>query len=375
MELMHAWVILAGFFTFLILMALVLLLKKRQKDDFASGIKAANTERIRNSAVYLSLVKKYRIIVACMVISLVTSVISALFLVARPYKNSDVYTGIKKRDIILCLDVSYSLYDLNSEIIDYYKGVVKGLAGDRIGISIFNTSSVTYVPLTDDYDYVAEKLDELSVYFELQKELYVDIYDNYDYIEEMPADVEKRYYELKEELEYYDAGTLYNNNLRGSSLIGEGLGTALYSFPYLGDSERTRIIIMSTDNQLNNLEKEVMNLKEAAEACKKNKVTVFGIFPDEENFYQPDFYNYDACISDFEKAVETTGGRVYVRTNDLPVSAIVQDIQKQEVMAVNMIVSKEIQDLPLKPFAWLFVSLSVFFGMGLLMQGQRGVFR
>ena len=234
MELMNAWAILVGILAFVILIALVLYFKKRQKDEYGSGIKAANTERIKNTQIYKDLIKKYKILVACMFISLSVAVLSVLFLVARPYKNSDVYTGIKKRDIILCLDVSYSLYDLNSEIIDYYKGVVKGLAGDRIGISIFNTSSVTYVPLTDDYDYVAEKLDELSAYFDLQKELYEDFYDHYDYIEEMPADVERRYYELRDELEYYDAGTLYNNNLRGSSLIGEGLGTALYSFPYLG---------------------------------------------------------------------------------------------------------------------------------------------
>lgn len=375
MELMNAWAILVGILAFVILIALVLYFKKRQKDEYGSGIKAANTERIKNTQIYKDLIKKYKILVACMFISLSVAVLSVLFLVARPYKNSDVYTGIKKRDIILCLDVSYSLYDLNSEIIDYYKGVVKGLAGDRIGISIFNTSSVTYVPLTDDYDYVAEKLDELSAYFDLQKELYEDFYDHYDYIEEMPADVERRYYELRDELEYYDAGTLYNNNLRGSSLIGEGLGTALYSFPYLGDSERTRVIIMSTDNQLNNLEKEVMNLKEAAEACKKNKVTVFGIFPDEDNFYQPDVYSYNTCKNEFESAVEKTGGLLYVRTPELPVSAIVQNIQKQEVMAVNMVVSKEILDLPMTPFKWLFVSLSVFFALGLLIQGQRGVFK
>lgn len=375
MELMNAWVIVAGILAFGILVALVLFLKKRQKDEFASGIKAANTGRIKNSKVYLDLMRTYRIIACCMAASLFAGVVSALFLVARPYKNSDVYTGIKKRDIILCLDVSYSLYDLNSEIIDYYKGVVRGLSGDRIGVSIFNTSTVTYVPLTDDYDYVAEKLDELLVYFELQKELYEEIYDHYDYVEEMPAEVEQRYYDLKDELAYYDAGTLYNNNLRGSSLIGEGLGTALYSFPYLGDSERTRVIIMSTDNQLNNLEKEVMNLKEAAEACRKNKVTVFGIFPDEDNFYQPEFYSYATCKNEFASAVEKTGGLLYVRTPDLPVSAIVQNIQKQEVMAVNMIISKEIQDLPMKPFVALLLSVTVFFGLGLLMQGQRGVFR
>ena len=81
------------------------------------------------------------------------------------------------------------------------------------------------------------------------------------------------------------------------------------------------------------------------------------------------------CKNEFASAVEKTGGLLYVRTPDLPVSAIVQNIQKQEVMAVNMIVSKEIMDLPEKPFVALLFSIAVFFALGLLMQGQRGVFK
>ena len=38
---------------------------------------------------------------------------------------------------------------------------------------------------------------------------------------------------MQEELEYYDAGTLVNNMSKGSSLIGEGLASCMYSFPRL----------------------------------------------------------------------------------------------------------------------------------------------
>ena len=41
---------------------------------------------------------------------------------------------------------------------------VSGLDGDRIGISLFNTSSVQYVPMTDDYDFVLRRLEELETY-------------------------------------------------------------------------------------------------------------------------------------------------------------------------------------------------------------------
>ena len=368
MEMMHKWVVYAGVLVIILALSLAFFLRRKHRDVFAEGVKVSGTYKIKATEIYNNLRKQYKILSAIMVAALVGCIVSALFLVARPYKNQDVYTGIKKRDIIICMDVSYSLYDLNSELTEYLKGVVKGLAGDRIGISIFNTSSVTYVPLTDDYDYVAAKLDELDNYFKLQKELYEEIYDKYDYTYEMPDSVEARYYQLMVELDYYDAGTLYNNTIRGSSLIGEGLGTALYSFPYLGDSERTRVIIMSTDNQLNAHDRQVMNLNEAAGYCKKNKVTVFGIFPSEENFYQPENYSYAACRKEYKDAVEKTGGLLYIRTPDLPVSAIVQDIQKQEVMTVNMIMSRETTDLPKKPFAFLLIFLAIVCAMGVLLQ-------
>ena len=368
MEIMHVWVIFAGICAIALSAALSYLLKKRLRDEFGTGVRAAGTHRIKSTQIYKSLQTKYRILAGIMIAALIGCAVSALFLVARPYKNQDVYTGIKKRDIILCMDVSYSLYDLNSELTDYLKGVVKGLSGDRIGVSIYNTSTVTYVPLTDDYDYVVTKLDELTRYFELQKELYEEIYAHYDYTYEMPDDVEARYYKLMEELDFYDAGTLLNNNIRGSSLIGEGLGTALYSFPYLGDSERTRVIIMSTDNQLNAHAGQVMDLGEAADYCKKNKVTVFGLFPSEEDFYQPEEFDYKACYKEYKDAVEKTGGLLYVRTPDLPVSAIVQDIQKQEVMTVNMIMSRETQDLPKGPFLALLAFLGIICVTGVILQ-------
>ncbi|MBQ3795945.1 MAG: hypothetical protein II842_06620 [Butyrivibrio sp.] len=368
MEMMHKWVVYLGIFAIILVLSFAFLFRRKHRDMFAKGVKVSGTQKIKSTEVYNNLKLQYRFLSALMVAALVGCAVSAFFLVARPYKNQDVYTGIKKRDIIICMDVSYSLYDLNSELTEYLKGVVRGLAGDRIGISIFNTSSVTYVPLTDDYDYVAAKLDELDKYFKLQKELYEEIYDHYNYTYEMPDNVEARYYQLMDELAYYDAGTLYNNTIRGSSLIGEGLGTALYSFPYLGDSERTRVIIMSTDNQLNAHDRQVMDLNEAAGYCKKNKVTVFGIFPSEENFYQPENFSYDVCKKEYKSAVEKTGGLLYVRTPDLPVSAIVQNIQKQDVMTVNMIVSRETTDLPRTPFIFLLLFLGIVCAMGVVLQ-------
>ena len=246
--------------------------------------------------------------------------------------------------------------------------MVAGLEGDRFGISIFNTSSVTYVPLTDDYDYVIDRLDALNEYFVMQKEYeenYVQLYETYD---EIPVDQRERFDELQDKLDYFEAGTLYDNFYRGSSLIGEGLGTALYSFPYLGSSERTRVIIMCTDNELNAYGREVLNLKEASEYCKKNNVTVFGIFPSEEKFYMPEEYNYSSCLNGFKNAVETTGGKFYIRTKSQSVSEIVQDIQKQEAMLVKIVMTRQTVDLPRIPFIIMFICLAIGCTAGLVLQ-------
>ena len=188
-------------------------------------------------------------------------------------------------------------------------------------------------------------------------------------ITRISATEEKEHYDdISYKLRYYNAGTLYNNMQRGSSLIGEGLGTALYSFPYLDDSERTRVIIMCTDNELNAMGPEIMNLQESSNACKKYKVTVFGIFPSEEKFYDPMTYNYASCLGEFKNAIENTGGKFYVRTANQSVSEIVQDIQKQEAMVVKTVMSSQTVDLPEIPFVILLICLALGSAAGLVLQ-------
>ena len=368
MELMYRVVVYAGIALLVAALLIGFFILRKKNAKFEGGLKAANTYIIKNSRLYRRLNIRYRILSFLLVIGMTGCIIASLFLAARPYKTADIASGVKKRDIMLNLDVSYSLYDLNSELVDYLKGVVAGLEGDRFGINIFNTTSVTYVPLTDDYDYVIQRLDDLNTYFNWQKEYYEDYIMQFDDTDEMTESEYDRYMELSEMLEYFEAGTTTNSWYRGSSLIGEGLGSALYSFPYLGDSDRTRVIIMCTDNEDNAFAGEVVDLKEAADYCAKNNVTVFGIFPSEDKFYMPEDWDYSSCRNGFKKAVEVTGGKFYVRTPAQTCSKIVEDIQKQEAMLVQVVVSRQTLDMPETWFFVLFISLAVFAIAGLVMQ-------
>ena len=95
---------------------------------------------------------------------------------------------------------------------------------------------------------------------------------------------------------------------------------------------------------------------------------MFGIFPSEEAFYAPDEYDYNSCKEEFKTAVESTGGKFYVHTQDQAVSEIVKDIQKQEAMLVKVVMSRQYVDLPYIPFTILIICLALGLSAGLVLQ-------
>ena len=342
-----------------LIVAVVLLHVLKQKTKYKGGVRAANTSFVRKLPEYRKYYVAQKALRAAMEFCIIVAVITTLVLMARPVKTETVSNGTKKRDIYLNLDVSYSICYLNYDLVDSLQDVVKSLDGDRFGITIYNTSTVLYVPMTDDYDFILRKLEDLKVYFELQKE-YMDFYSRYDLTEEEWD----RFYELQAELEYYDAGTLINNYQKGSSLIGEGLASCLYSFPHLDDEDRTRVIIMSTDNAQENLGKPLVELDEASDLCKKNDVTVFGIFPNEEVFKITNDNDYDSLQREMKECVEKTGGVFYKQSESLPVRDIVKDIQSQKVMEVNEITITKVVDQPMVPARILVITIILLIIIG-----------
>ena len=342
---------------------IVLLLLLRKKIKYRGGLRAANTRFAKNLPEYRRSKRTRRLLGIVLAGGLIGSLISGLFLLARPYRTQTISAGTKKRDIFLCMDVSYSIFKLNSDLVDSLQDVVAGLDGDRFGISIFNTSTVLYVPMTDDYDFIIRKLEDIKEYFRLQK-IYAGDY-NYgtDLYQQSEEDMEA-FWEVAQELEVYDAGTLIENYRKGSSLIGEGLASCLYSFPSLEDEDRTRVIILSTDNAEEALTKPLVNLDTAAGYCAKNDVTVFGIFPNEENFDNESTTDYYTDLQEMKAAVESTGGTFYEESRTLSVQDIVDDIQAKEALEVDEMVMTKETDQPQAPFIALFICLAVMTAAG-----------
>ncbi len=288
---------------------------------------------------------------------LVTSLLAGAYLMGRPSYNKKIDAGVKRRDIYLCLDVSYSLYELNADFVENLEEVVRGLEGDRVGISIFNTSTVEYMPLTTDMDFTIDKLKELKEYFVLQRE-YMHFHDKYnieemtdeeflDFLGSLPKDEYDNFANTVYTLDLIDNPVTLDSEVRGSSLIGEGLASCLFNFPYLEDSDRTRVIIMVTDNAQAEKEPPAIELAEAANMCKNNDVAVFGIFPPEEALrdLQPG-QNFDNLSSDMRQNIRKTGGEFYIIGSDFDTEDVISQIRSHEAMQVDEVSVNRLTDKP-----------------------------
>ena len=132
--------------------------KKPAVSATSGGKRAAHTSAARSSAQFKSAMSTR--LIACVVAAALAfaGIISAAVVAGRPSKSADYDTLPSRKDIMLCLDVSGSLCGQNRAIVKVMKEAVKGLEGERIGITVFNVSSMVDVPLTDDYAYLEEKL-------------------------------------------------------------------------------------------------------------------------------------------------------------------------------------------------------------------------
>ena len=290
-------------------------------------------------------------------VGLATSLLSSAYLIGRPSFNKKIDAGVKRRDIYLCLDVSYSLYELNADFVENLEDVVRGLEGDRVGISIFNTSTVEFMPLTTDMDFTIDKLEELKEYFVLQKK-YMKMRDDNDFngmtgeqfsafLDSMTEDEYNEFMDMLDKLDVIDRPVTLDNEIKGSSLIGEGLASCLFNFPSLDDSERTRVIIMVSDNAQSENAPPTIELAEAADMCKDKDVAVFGIFPPKDALRELEAgQNFDNLSTDMRQNIRKTGGEFYVVGSDFDTEDVIKQIQSHEAMQVDEVTVNRLADDP-----------------------------
>lgn len=340
MELKYAPLLVIGIILSVLFIALSFIYKNKLKEN-STGIKVANTELLLENKYYKRKIILYYVLRGLLIATLTVSILSAFVLLARPYYIKKIKKEQFNRDIMIVLDISSSVNDLNKKLVNELQDTVKSLSGERIGIVVFNTNPILLSPLTDDYEYTIEQLGNIDRAIRTSEGSYLSKNDLTEWL----------YWD-----KYLYSGTLVGNAERGSSLIGDGLLGGLFSFPE-DENDRTKVIIFATDNDPNG--DGYVNLQEACDYCRKSKVTVYGIGTK---------LMYTRDKEEMMKAVESTGGKFYLEENASTFHNIVDDIEKKSASLIKgKTIIKQIET-PEKFFAILVFSFIAFFVLSILLK-------
>ncbi len=235
-----------------------------------------------------------------------------------------VYTNVVtpekyNRDIVLCLDVSGSMVDYDAKVIDRYLEMLPGFDGERMSLVVWNSSAVPIFPLTDDYAFVKEQLEQMRDAMELGS-----------------------YSEL------IHSGTLERP---GASLVGDGLAACVMQFEGAAPSDeeepisdgRSRSIILATDNQVNGA--QTVTLPEALQYARHNSISVYGLDASEHQ---------DAYAEEYRISLENNGGTYFPLTDGTQVDTIVDTITSEQTSLIRGAPQLIVTDRP-ELWLWLLI--------------------
>ncbi|PLS29015.1 VWA domain-containing protein [Bifidobacterium parmae] len=300
-----------------------------------------NTERASK------LFRQWRWLNRCAAVLVVVALAVAVAMVARPATVDVSEERSSSRDIVLCLDVSGSTLPYDRQVIDTYRDLVGHFQGERIGMSIFNSTSRTVFPLTDDYDLVTEQLDAASKALKG-----VESQDDIDKMSDSD------YQRIADWLE----GT--QNRKDTTSLIGDGVvscaamlpGFAYGSSSDESDATRTRAasIVLATDNVVSGT--PTYTLEQALALTTSAKITVDGLFSG------PTQSEGDETTTQMKDQIESHGGVFLTQSNGGSVDELVRDIDERRSAESRSAHQAAMVDDP----AWFTVALAVVVALWLL---------
>ena len=201
----------------LVLGIAIFFIRLKKKRKYTSGKKVANTQFIKETEYYKTKVRKYNILSNLIKVFCVICIVITSILIARPVTIQTQKEEKYNRDILLGLDISTTQSEVNLELIKKFKNIMPDIEGDRIGIIIYNTSPVVYCPLTDDYDYINDKFEEI------EEQLKIAI--QYDGV---PPDTYEKDGQTLPMI--WSGGVSLHAIYKGSSLIGDGLARNIIFF-------------------------------------------------------------------------------------------------------------------------------------------------
>ena len=306
-----------------------------------SPVVVANSSYLDRLPSFVRAQRTARVVRAAQVGIAVIGVVAAAVLSGRIATERIETPDFATRDIVLCLDVSGSMYEYDTEILETFAEMVDGFEGERVALSIFNSTSRTVFPLTNDYDLIQRELVEGAEAID---------FDEFGYR------LGSRSYDEDKVRRYVD----FVDGTRGipdeASVVPDGLASCGQLFDQ-AEQDRSRSIIFATDNEVNG--DPIFTLQEAVDGVTARDIDLYTFFP---GAYEcgPE------CLEELQTTTEDNDGELYQSSDPDAIPSIINDIQRTQAVAMGSTPTVVRTDHPTVGFVLTLLSL-----VGILMLGWR----
>lgn len=301
----------------------------------------ANSQYMDRIPSFVRAQRTAKVVRAAQVAIAVLGVVAASVLSGRIATERIETPEFASRDIVLCLDVSGSMYEYDTEILSTFAELVDTFEGERVALSIFNSTSRTVFPLTNDYDLIQRELEAGAEAID---------FDEFGYrlgSKDYSDDKVRQYVDFVE-------GT------RGiadeASIVPDGLASCGQIFDQ-AEEDRSRSIIFATDNEVNG--EPIFSLEEATEAIASRDIDLY-------TFYPGPYECGPQCFEELQTATEDQDGELFESSDPEAIPSIINQIQKSQAELLGATPTVIRTDHPGTAFALTFLAL-----VGILLLGWR----
>lgn len=306
-----------------------------------SPVIVANSEFLDRLPSFARAQRTARVLRVLLVALAVMGVVGASVLTGRVATERVQSPRFADRDIVLCLDISGSMYEYDTQILSTFAGMVDDFQGERVGLSIFNSTSRTDFPLTNDYELIESQLTKDAEAIDFDEQGYRLGTRQYS------EDKLRKFADLVEGTRGLDGE---------ASLVPDGLAACAQEFDH-ADADRSRSIIFATDNEVNG--KPIYSLEEAAKTVSDRDIDLYTFYPGASECSS-------TCAEELKRVTEDSGGHFYSSSDPGAIPAILQSIQRTQAAEMGATPTIIRTDHPL--FGWLVTFLAV---LGLVLAGWR----
>ena len=288
---------------------------QRKRKMAPSLLAVAHTNRMTGLEEYKTTLRRYRLIVGWAAGLMTLGLLLSIILSARPANISIVTPTEQNRDIMLCLDASGSVLREDTALINRFSALVTNFSGQRFGLTLFNSSAVTIIPLNDNYKLISQQLTSYAKAFKAQKGALFTVLTD---------------------------GTLANFQ-NGTSLVSDGYASCI---EHMGTNtgHRSQSIILATDNEVQGT--PIVSMVQAIAIAKRANIHTYTIDPGVSDSSLADDH------AQLKIVASQTAGNYYQLSNPDTVSSIISSIATQQQGSFIGLPQPAVNDNP-KPFLYI----------------------